>query len=142
MENLNLLQIALIDFADPITDEENDAVLNIFEYSDISVHDETFIMTLLNSTLRNLMNPEIEEDRDSLIELARVLKVTINTTLRVASTEGRTTLRVASTEGRTITDMFGGLHYSPENIQEMNQIIFDYFNIIIGNIYAALRLNE
>ena len=131
MENLNLLQIALIDFADPITDEENDAVLNIFEYSDISVHDETFIMTLLNSTLRNLMNPEIEEDRDSLIELARVLKVTINTTLRVASTEGR-----------TITDMFGGLHYSPENIQEKNQIIFDYFNIIIGNIYAALRLNE
>ena len=120
MENLNLLQIALIDFADPITYEENNAVLNIFEYSDISVHDETFIMTLLNSTFRNLMNPEIEEDRDSLIELARVLKVTIN----------------------TITDMFGGLHYSPENIQEMNQIIFDYFNIIIGNIYAALRLNE
>ena len=130
MENLNLLQIALIDFADPITDEENDAVLNIFEYSDIwrfapngssiSVHDETFIMTLLNSTFRNLMNPEIEEDRDSLIELARVLKVTIH----------------------TITDMFGGLHYSPENTQEMNQIIFDYFHIIIGNIYAALRLNE
>jgi hypothetical protein len=120
MEKLNLLQIALIDFADPITDEENDAVLNIFDYSDISLHDETFIMILLNSTFRNQMNPEIEEDRDSLIELARVLKVTIH----------------------TITDMFGGLHYSPENIQEMNQIIFDYFNIIIGNIYAALRLNE
>lgn len=120
MEKLNLLQIVLLDFADPIADVENDAVLDIFEYSDISVYDETFIMTLLNSTFRNRMNPEIEEDRDSLIELARGLKVSID----------------------KITDMFGGLHYSPENTQEMNEIIFDYFNIIIGNVYAAFRLNE
>jgi hypothetical protein len=92
-------------FVDPITNEENTAILNIFEYSDrsvaskgtaepyISVYEETFIMILLNSTFRNMLDPDNDMDRDSLIELARALNIVDN-------------------DINTITDIFGGLKYS------------------------------
>jgi hypothetical protein len=119
MDELNILQNLLIDFDDPITNEENTAILSIFEYSDISVYEETFIMILLNSTFRNMLDPDNDMDRDSLNELARALNV-------------------IDKDINTITDIFGGLKYSHEN--ENEQIIFDYLNVIIGNIEQALRL--
>lgn len=119
MDELNILQNLLIDFDDPITNEENTAILSIFEYSDISVYEEKFIMILLNSTFRNMLDPDNDMDRDSLNELARALNV-------------------VDKDINTITDIFGGLKYSHEN--ENEQIIFDYLNVIIGNIEQALRL--
>jgi hypothetical protein len=121
MDELNILQNLLIDFVDPITIEENTAILNIFDYSDISVYEETFIMILLNSTFRNMLDPDNDMDRDSLNELARALNV-------------------VDKDINTITDIFGGLKYSHENENEQNQIIFGYLNVIIGNIEQALRL--
>jgi len=121
MDELNILKNLLIDFVDPITNEENTAILNIFDYSDISVYEETFIMILLNSTFRNMLDADNDMDRDSLIELARALNIVYN-------------------DINTITDIFGGLKYSHENENEQNQIIFGYLNVIIGNIEQALRL--
>jgi len=121
MDELNILQNLLIDFVDPITNEENTAILNIFDYSDISVYEETFIMILLNSTFRNMLDPDNDMDRDSLNELARALNV-------------------VDKDINTVTDIFGGLKYSHENENEQNQIIFGYLNVIIGNIEQALRL--
>jgi hypothetical protein len=121
MDELNILQNLLIDFVDPITNEENTAILSIFDYSDMSVYEETFIMILLNSTFRNMLDPDNDMDRDSLNELARALNV-------------------VDKDINTITDIFGGLKYSHENENEQNQIIFGYLNVIIGNIEQALRL--
>ena len=121
MDELNILQNLLIDFVDPITNEENTAILSIFDYSDISVYEETFIMILLNSTFRNMLDPDNDMDRDSLNELARALNV-------------------VDKDINTVTDIFGGLKYSHENENEQNQIIFGYLNVIIGNVEQALRL--
>ena len=110
------------DFEDKITDEENDAILEIFDNSNISIDYENFIMTLLNSTFRYPLDTENEIER----ELLNALGI-------VCDTFGITYVG--------ITALLGTLR-QPKNIQAIHQEIFNYLNTIIENIFKTTSVEQ
>jgi len=116
-------------FYDPSDLESIEAILNIFDYSDINKNEESLIMVLFRTLL--VLPLDIEEELDFFMLSA------LGDVLREFSMESG----IPEDEMFIyFSNLFGQLHKSPDNITIMNTIVFDRLKTILGNIYAATHI--